>query len=115
MKKGLMIFLGVMFLAFPAVADRCEQRGFNIAGTTNVRDVPIGYAKKDCRSCREDGIYYWKCKEKAETKAKANKGKNESQVNCMDYLRAGDADGFAKCTGLQGKWKMDGNQVFRVE
>jgi hypothetical protein len=115
MKKGLIIFLGVMFWTFTAAADRCEQRGFNIAGTENIRDLPIGYTKSECRSCREDGIYFWKCKEKAEAKAKVNKGKNESQVNCMDYLRSGDANGFAKCTGLQGKWEMNGNQVYRVE
>ena len=116
MKKGLIIFLGVMFWTFAAVADRCEQRGFNIAGTSNIRDLPIGYTKSECRSCREDGIYFWKCKEKAGKKAKAKQNNTAVfGVNCTDYLRMGDADGFAKCAGLSGKWEMDGNQVYRTE
>ncbi len=109
MKKGLVIFLGVMLWSFAAAADRCEQRGFNIAGTENIRDLPIGYSKSECRSCREDGIYYWKCKEKAQ------KNKSGSEVNCMDYLHAGDANGFAKCTGLPGTWEQKDNKLLRVE
>ena len=116
MRKGLSIFLGVMFWAFTAAADRCEERGFNIAGTSNIRDLPIGYTKSECRSCREDGIYFWKCKEKAEKKAKAKQNNAAaSKVNCMDYLRTGNANGFAECSGLQGKWEMKDNQVYRVE
>lgn len=111
MIKHIIIFTGVIFWTFAAAAEICLQYEYPIEGTSDIEDIPAGYKAEECKSCESDGIYYWNC-QREETEAAEDE---KSQVNCMDYLRADDAEGFAKCTGLPGKWERRGNQLIRVE
>lgn len=116
MKKFGIAFLGILFLASAAMAN-CVDEGYSIVGSDESDEKPFGYEDYDCESCLRNGIYYWRCKKQeakdvAETEAESEP---KAEVNCMDYLRAGDVDGFAKCSGLPGKWEKKGNQLLRVE
>lgn len=110
MIKQIIIFTVAIFWSFAAAANPCVDRGYELEGTADIRDLPIGHEDEDCEECKDEGLYYWKCNEKT-----PEKKDDKSSVNCMDYLRAGDAAGFAECTGLPGKWEKRGNQLIRVE
>ena len=131
MKKFGIIFCGAFFGVITASAAKCVENGYTLIGTFNAGEVPAGYENYECDSCLSNDIYYWKCdgvatvaktKEKPAADSADGQGliwKGNSadgqKVNCMDYLRADDVDGFAKCAGLPGKWERDGNTINRVE
>ena len=117
MMKKLMFFAVAFLFAFEASANHCYRTGYLKKGTEDINDIPSGFRAQECEHCQYEGIYYWRCKplESASSEKSAENPVADGKVNCMDYLRTGDTDGFAKCTGLQGKWERRGNQLIRVE
>ena len=117
MKSFWVVLSGGLLFCFAAVADNCLDEGYSLIGSMEEDEVPLGYEDYDCESCLRNGIYYWKCKgpKSAEEDEAEEESGPKAEVNCMDYLRVDDVDGFAKCTGLPGKWERKGNQLLRVD
>lgn len=117
MIRNLIVFLGVWLFAFSAAANSCQRRGYVFEGTRDANELPAGFTAEECKSCKSGAIYYWKCvaDDEDENEDDDDEQAEDEKVNCLDYLRADDVDGFTKCTGLQGKWERRGNQLLRVE